>query len=154
MATGKTAVGRELARRLNLPFVDLDDVLAGRFGPVATQWTTDGEAEFRSRERDLVLELCDGVARVLATGGGTWVDPENRQRLGEHYRLVVLRAPLDALRARVGADGDGRPLWSMAAALLEARAAAYADAELVVDTGDKTIEEVAEEVSCWVSASK
>ena len=78
---------------------------------------------------------------MVATGGGAWVDPENRRRLRGCYRLVVLHAPLEVLRARVG-DDPSRPLWAEAEARLADRAQAYADADLAVETSDLTVEDV------------
>lgn len=134
MGVGKSTVGRALAVRLGWPFVDLDDALAARHGPVAEQLRCEGERVFRAREAALVSELCDGASRVLATGGGAWVAHENRERLRTSYHLVVLTAPLEVLRRRVASDGD-RPLWDDAvAARYERRRPAYADADLVVET--------------------
>jgi shikimate kinase/3-dehydroquinate synthase len=131
MGTGKSTVGRRLADWLQLPFVDTDAVLEERHGPIAAQIAA-GEPAFRERERALVAELCDGEARVVATGGGMWADPGSRARLRAAYRTAVLTAPLEVLRARVGA-GEGRPLWAQAGRLLADRAAAYADADAIVD---------------------
>jgi shikimate kinase len=85
---------------------------------------------------------------VLATGGGLWVDLENRDALRRVARLVVLRAPLATLQARV-AGGPDRPLWAQAEALLARRATAYADADLTVDTEARSPAEVAEVILAW-----
>jgi len=133
MGTGKSTVGAILAQKLSLPFVDMDDVLTGRFGPIADQFSRDGEVIFRDRERALVRELADGVARVVSTGGGVWVDRGNRALLATHYRTVVLTAPLDVLRKRLREDRS-RPLWDDAVrARFFSRREAYADADLHID---------------------
>lgn len=149
MGSGKTTVGRALAGILGLPFVDTDDLLAERHGPVAEQLVRDGEPVFRERERALVVELAGGAPRVIATGGGLWVDPMNRAVLRRVADLVVLAAPLDVLAGRV-AGGAGRPLWDDAvAARYASRQAAYADADLVVDTAGRSAAAIAEEIAAW-----
>jgi shikimate kinase len=132
MGVGKTTVGRRLAMRVGLPFCDLDALLTERFGPIAAQWAEVGEAGFRAREAALVAELCDGTPRVVALGGGTWVDPKNRARLREHYRAIVLDAPLEVVRQRIG-SGEGRPLAGELAERYAARREVYQDADLIVD---------------------
>lgn len=151
MGVGKTSVGVRLARRLGLPFVDMDAELVARFGPIADQFRRDGEAAFRVRESAMVGELCDGTSRVIATGGGAWVSPGNRARLNHYYWTVVLSAPLSVLRERLG-PGVGRPLWGDAERLLYERAEAYADAHLVVDTSGVAVEAVVDEIVEWLEA--
>lgn len=151
MGAGKTTVGRILARRLGWPFLDLDEELA-RAGPIAEAIARDGIGRFRAREAELVSELCgDGVARVLAAGGGTFADDTSRAALRSAYRTVWLDAPLAVLEARVGPDDPRRPLWSEGrAARYEERRPAYAEAELRIDTTDRGPEEVADEVIAWL----
>ncbi len=149
MGTGKSTVGAALARHLGIPFVDLDAVLVASHGPIATQFARDGEAAFRARERDALRTLCDGLPRVLATGGGAWVDPTHRAWLRAHYHTVVLAAPLETLAERLGASAE-RPLWSRAAALYASRAEAYADADLCVDTATRTVDEVVAHIAAWL----
>jgi shikimate kinase len=150
MGVGKTTVGRLLAEALELPFVDVDDELVRRYGSIPGQFAAVGEAGFRARERAALVELCRGAPVVLATGGGAWVDPQNRQALSALHR-VVLTAPLDVLQERVG-EGSGRPLWGAEAEeLLRTRAPAYADADWVVNTVGLSAREVAEEVLAWLA---
>jgi len=106
MGVGKTTVGTALAARLGLPFVDLDDLLVARHGPIADQ-LRDPET-FRQREADAVRSLDDGAAHVLATGGGAWLDPESRSALRSQGEVVWLDLPFNTIAARRPA---GRPLW-------------------------------------------
>jgi shikimate kinase len=149
MGSGKTTVGALLAGRIGLPFVDMDAVLVERHGAIARQFQDDGEAVFRARESALLAELCDGMLRVVATGGGVWASAEHRALLRRHHWTVVLRAPLDELARRIG-EGKGRPLWASAAALLEARRDAYADADLVVDTEAIEVDGVVDRIEAWL----
>ncbi|MBT3222602.1 MAG: shikimate kinase [Proteobacteria bacterium] len=150
MGVGKTTVGRKLALSLHLPFCDMDEELMRRHGPIALQFKRDGEATFRQRERDLIIELCHQPPLVVATGGGVWVDPENRANLKDMFRTVVLTAPLVVLRHRLTA-GAGRPLWTGDLhQRYESRQAAYGDAELTIDTGTKAVDDVVEEIQHWI----
>jgi shikimate kinase len=152
MGAGKSTVGRSLAARLGLPFVDTDRVLGARFGPIPEQLARDGEAVFRTREARVVRELCDGVPRVVATGGGVFADAGLREQLRATYVLVTLRAPLAVLRERVG-RGEGRPLWGEgAAALLERRTPGYEDVDHVVDVAGLDVDAVVAEVLACVRA--
>lgn len=132
MGAGKSAVGRALAELLGWPLVDLDQVLVERHGPIEAQIREHGVPVFRARERAAALSLCDGVRRVLATGGGTFEDPEVRDALRAAYRTVFLDVPLAGIAARVG-EGSGRPLWGPdVAERFARRRPAYALAELTV----------------------
>lgn len=145
MGTGKTAVGRELARLLGRPFVDLDEVIEAAAGcTVAEIFGREGEEGFRRRERAAVADLAATAGLVVATGGGVLMDPENRRALAAGGRLVLLTATPAALAARLQGDA-ARPLLQGAAdpsariaELLAARAEAYVGLDPVVDTTDLT----------------
>jgi len=150
MGTGKSVVGCRLAARLGLEFVDMDGLLADRHGSITRQFSDEGEGVFRQRERGLVSELCDGVPRVVATGGGAWVDRRNRDALRVGHLLVVLRASMKTIRSRLGA-GEDRPLWSGdPERLLAQRSVAYADADLILDVDGLSVDEVVEQIcAAW-----
>jgi shikimate kinase len=131
MASGKTTVGRLLADRWSLPFYDLD----ARIGDVPALFAAEGEAGFRRRERaalDAVVAMVGEGEAVLALGGGAVHSEENRTLLA-HWRVIVLMARPETLRARIGA-GEGRPLADRLEALLDERRATYAAAGPVVWT--------------------
>src|SRR5206468_2255832 len=110
MATGKSEVGRRLARRLGRPFVDLDQLVEAAAGrTVAAIFASEGEARFRALERDAVEEACAVPDAVIATGGGTLLDPENRRRLAAAGPVVCLVASPEEIARRVG-DVTNRPL--------------------------------------------
>jgi shikimate kinase len=153
MGAGKTTVGRECARRLGRRFVDTDDVVVALAGmPVADVFAQQGEAAFRALERRAVADVAASPEPlVVACGGGAPLDPENRRALRNSGVVVWLRAPVGVLAARVGA-GQGRPLLAGdppgALARLEAlREPAYEQsAHAAVETGSRSVEEVAEAV--------
>ena len=146
MGAGKTTVGRLLARRLKLRFIDADHELERRCGvKVPLIFDIEGESGFRAREAQLLMELTalDGV--VLGTGGGAVLAEENRRRLAERGTVVYLRATPEDLYERVKHDRD-RPLLATADPLARLRELhAERDplyrsiADLVVDTGRQTV---------------
>jgi shikimate kinase/3-dehydroquinate synthase len=142
MGVGKSTVGERIATRMGLPFVDTDAVLEARFGPIPAQLTANPQT-FRAREAAVVAEVTREPA-VVATGGGAWVSEANRERLSELGSTVVLSAPLEVLRRRIG-TGAGRPLASQLAPLLDERAQAYADADHQVDA-DAPLDQVIERI--------
>ncbi len=148
MGAGKTTVGRLLAARLRWPFVDTDEVLAARHGPVAAQ-LREGEGVFRAREAAVIAECCDGKRRVLATGGGAFVDPDSRRRLLASYVTVHLEVSLPEVARRL-VGGPDRPLFDAGApARWQERQAAYAEAHLHVSTAERAPQEV---VDCVLMA--
>ena len=153
MGAGKTTVGQVCAARLGRPFVDTDDLVVALAGmPIDELWTSQGETGLRALERQAVADACASPEPlVIACGGGAATDPENRRHLRDAGTVVWLRAPVDVLAARV-ADSSTRPLLASdprgALARLEVmRAPAYEQAaDVGVETGDGTVEEVADAV--------
>ena len=110
MGAGKTTVGRELARRLNLRFADCDHELIARTGvSVPIIFEFEGEAGFRQRESRLLAELLDESDIVIATGGGIVLDPANRALLSERGTVIYLNVPSHVLWERTRRDRN-RPL--------------------------------------------
>jgi len=145
MGAGKTTIGRALARRMEMTFVDTDRELVERTGAtVATIFEIEGEEGFRRRESALLSELAQGCGCVIATGGGTVLTAENRRVMRERGTVVYLRARLESLWERTRRD-TSRPLLATPdpratlAALLEQREPLYLEAaHLVMDTGPQS----------------
>src|SRR5262249_38115527 len=110
MGAGKSTVGRRLARRLGLPFVDSDIAIEEASGASSADlFERYGEHDFRDGERRLVARLVNGEVRVIATGGGAFMDPRTRELLNERAITVWLDAPIDVLAERTSRR-DNRPL--------------------------------------------
>lgn len=138
MGVGKSTVGRRLARRLDLPFIDSDSAIEDAAGFTAAEvYERFGEKDFRDGERRLVARLVDGHVGVIATGGGAFVDPRTRQLLNARAITVWLDAEVDVLTERT-ARRDTRPLLRNAdprgtlARLADERRPSYAEAHIHV----------------------
>ena len=109
--SGKSTVGRHLARRLQLPFVDSDQVIEARLGYSIRQYfEQEGEARFRDLEADVIDELTRDPRRgVLSTGGGSVLRPENRRHLHDRGRVIYLKSSPEELFRRLRHDRN-RPL--------------------------------------------
>ena len=153
MGTGKTVTGRVLASRLGYEFVDTDEVIEARHGPITEIFREHGEGEFRRLERRLAGELAGRSGLVISTGGRMMVDPVNAEALGATGDVVCLVAPVDTIVDRVTADAPqterpmlaGPDVRGRIAALLTERAEAYARFRQV-ETGGRTPAEVADEI--------
>ncbi len=153
MGTGKTTVGRAVAQRLNLPFVDMDVEIETRAAKsVPRIFAEDGEATFRAMEAALCEELGKQGGRVIATGGGALVDPNNRAVLTRSGTIVCLTCDVEEIVRRLdGGDNSDRPLLDTAdphaeiRRLLEVRREAYAAIPWRIDTTGLSVEEIAEQ---------
>ena len=152
MGTGKTTVGKEVAKRLGRQFVDLDDLIAERAGkPIPDIFAQDGEPAFRDLESAVCQELREPAGLVIATGGGAALNPANRAALEAGGGVICLDAAPAAIVRRL-AGGNGRPLLvgpdrhARVAELLSQRADAYAALPLHLDTTGLSIPAAAERV--------
>ncbi|TWI60781.1 3-dehydroquinate synthase [Pseudoduganella lurida] len=147
MGAGKTTIGRLLARKLGLRFVDSDHEIEARTGAtIPWIFEIEGEPSFRRREAEVIRDLCGQQGIILATGGGAILNPESRALLRERGTVVYLRASVPAILSRTSHDKN-RPLLQTAdprgklEALLGEREPLYLEmAHLVVDTGRPNVQ--------------
>ncbi len=141
MGAGKTCIGRRLAERCGLRFVDADQAIEERTGAaITTIFEHVGESGFREREKAALQQLLDQDGLLISTGGGAVLDPENRSRMLERGFVVYLRVSVEAQLKRLGRDRT-RPLLQRSdrAQVLRELAAVRAPiyeqiADLVLDT--------------------
>ncbi len=165
MGTGKTTVGRCLAKRLGWEFVDTDRLIEEAAGAsIAVIFAQHSEAAFRRLEKRAIAQATRSDEQVIATGGGAFVDSENRNRLRAVGPVVCLTANPKTILQRVGPTIARRPMLtppdsrgeatqikaegalSRIERLLRQRSAAYAKADLLIDTSRLTIDEIVERV--------
>ena len=158
MGSGKSTIGRRLAARLDVPFVDADDEVEQAAGcSIGDMFEVHGEAAFREGEKRVIGRLLDGPVGVLATGGGAFMNEETRDRIREKGVSVWLRADLDVLVRRC-ARRDDRPLLKNGDMretlenLIDQRYPVYGEADIVVDTGDKPHRTVVDKIMGELSA--
>ena len=153
MGAGKSTVARALARRLDWQPVDIDELIEKReHQTVAALFAKHGEAYFRAVERSVLMDQAGARHAVVATGGGTFVDPQNRALINRDGVSVWLDVPLDRLIARVPANGR-RPLAADRPEferLYNARRTAYAESHHRVDAGRIGIDAIVEQLVDWL----
>ncbi len=153
MGSGKTTLGKALAKHLHLPFRDSDHEIEQRTGAaISLIFELEGEAGFRAREKVVLAELVQLGPLVLATGGGAVLEPANRALLAQHGRSIYLHAPVEQLLRRT-ANSRHRPLLHTAdprarlEELLRVRDPLYREiADIVIETGGRGVNSVVEEI--------
>ena len=153
MGAGKSAVGRQLAREISVDFYDSDQEIENRTGvDIAFIFEKEGEAGFRQRERQVLAELTQLDNIVLATGGGSVLDPDSRHRLAKHGTVVYLRTSIQQQLGRTR-RGKERPLLNgddpegVLSELMAIREPLYQEvADLVVDTDGRRVKTVVREI--------
>ena len=162
MGAGKSCIGKRLAQRLGMPFIDADQEIEQAAGcSISEIFDRHGEANFRDGERRVIARLLEGPPHVLATGGGAFMDPRTRSVVRERAISVWLRAELDLLMRRVSRRSD-RPLLQVAeprqklADLMAERHPVYGEADVIVDSTDgppeATLERVVQSLDAHLAA--
>jgi shikimate kinase len=152
MGSGKTSVGRVLARRLGCPFVDLDQVIVDTAGcSIKDIFAAQGEPAFRELESQALQKVAQGDPCIVSTGGGVVLATANRAVMRSCGSIVNLTASVEAIAARLSGDSErpllqGDPSFERVRTMMELREPCYADADLRIDTSDKLVAAVAEEI--------
>ena len=161
MGVGKSAVGRRLAKRFDLPFIDADAEIEAAAGSTIEEFFEQhGEAAFRAGERRVIARLLEGGPHILATGGGAFMDPETRNLVKARGISIWLNADLDTLVERVSRRNN-RPLLKngdmkqILSDLMAERNPVYAEADITVASVDQPLGEmtvqVADALHDWIS---
>jgi len=153
MGAGKTTIGRLLARRLDMTFIDSDHEIEARTGAtIPWIFEIEGEASFRRREADVIRELTASRGIVLATGGGAVLDPASRALLAERGTVIYLRASVSSILQRTAHDKN-RPLLQTADPrrkledLTAQREPLYREiADIVIDTGRPNVQSMVQTI--------
>jgi shikimate kinase len=152
MGSGKSTIGRRLAVRLGVGYIDADAEIEEAAGcSIEDIFTFHGEEAFRDGERRVIKRLLDGPVHVLAAGGGSFMDAQTRATMAKRSTTVWLRAELDVLVRRVRRtnsrpllrDGDPHEILSR---LIEEREPVYAQAALTIDSGDGAADDVVDDI--------
>lgn len=159
---GKTTVGRRLARRLKMPFVELDTVVAARAGlALGELFSLYGEDYYRRVEREALEQVTsDGQPRVIATGGGLVTAPDTFALLRRHATTIWLKARPEDYWNRVAQQGDRRPMTDHPQArealrdLVARRDSLYRQADLTVDTSDQLVSDTVTRILNVVAGSE
>ena len=154
MASGKTSVGRALSERTGWSLVDADDVIVARAGkPIHRIFAEDGEPAFRQLERRVITDLCAGERQIIASGGGAFVNEQNRDAMLSGGQVFFLSTSPAVILRRVQEEDAGGPIRPLLAVehpeariaeLLSQRMPAYSQAHHTVDTDALTAAGVAE----------
>jgi shikimate kinase len=158
MGAGKTAVGKRVAARLGLGFVDADLAIEAAAGcSIPDIFERYGEPAFRDLERRVIARLMQDPVQIVSTGGGAFMDPQTRAVIAAHGMSLWLKAELEVLVART-AKRSNRPLLrqgdpkAILSGLMERRHPVYALADLTVDSRDGPVEDTVDRVLAAVDA--
>jgi shikimate kinase len=159
MGVGKSSIGRRLAARLGVPFVDADAEIEKAAGmSIVDIFARHGEADFRSGEARVIARLLDGGPQVLATGGGAVMNADTRVAIKAKGVSIWLSAELDVLMRRINKRKNDRPMLQTAdpaatlRELLVAREPVYAQADLTVQSREVPHDAIVSEIMTALAA--
>lgn len=157
MASGKSTIGRKLARRLGRPFVDTDELVVREHGPIGEIFAQEGEAAFRRYESRAIGEvLANPQASVVALGGGALTIAENCRWLKQRAKCVFIKVAPEQVLARVRRSREIRPMLGEAPTLKQVkelyaqRLSQYAGADLVIEVKRQSDREVVDAIVGWM----
>ena len=146
MGAGKSSIGRRLASRLGIPFIDADTEIESAAGMTIPEiFEKHGEPYFRAGEARVIARLLDNGPQVLATGGGAVMDPQTRALIGQKGISIWLKADIDVLLKRTNRRND-RPLVEKIKDLLPAREPIYAQADIIIQSRDEPHDAIIDEI--------
>jgi shikimate kinase len=159
MAVGKSAVGRNLAKKLRRRFVDLDRVIEKTAGmKISEIFAQKGEPYFRQLEKKTLAKILQGEEQVIATGGGVIMDDDSLMLLRDRALVIGLTASVDVLLTRAGSSSK-RPLLKevnrkeRVEELLMQRGSRYAQAHITIDTSELTVDQVVEKIIQFIASN-
>jgi shikimate kinase len=146
MGAGKSSIGRRLASRLGIPFIDADTEIVSAAGMTIPEiFEKHGEPYFRAGEARVIARLLDNGPQVLATGGGSLMDPQTRALIGQKGISIWLKADVDVLLKRTKRRND-RPLVEKIKDLLPVREPIYAQADIIIQSRDEPHDTIIDEI--------
>ena len=146
MGAGKSSIGRRLASRLGIPFIDADAEIESAAGMTIPEiFEKHGEPYFRAGEARVIARLLDNGPQVLATGGGAVMDPQTRALIVQKGISIWLKADIDVLLKRTKRRND-RPLVEKIKDLLPVREPIYAQADIIIQSRDEPHDTIIDEI--------
>ena len=146
MGAGKSSIGRRLASRLGIPFIDADTEIESAAGMTIPEiFEKHGEPYFRAGEARVIARLLDNGPQVLATGGGAVMDPQTRALIGQKGISIWLKADIEVLLKRTKRRND-RPLVEKIKDLLPVREPIYAQANIIIQSRDEPHDTIIDEI--------
>ncbi|NLY43484.1 MAG: shikimate kinase [Clostridiaceae bacterium] len=162
MGTGKSTVGKKVAGKLGMKFIDMDQYIEGKLGmSISDIFFHKGEAYFRETEKEAAEELSRLTGTVIATGGGIVLNPENVKKFRENGIIFCLKADIDTILRNISKSHEKRPLLKQGnirntiEKLLEYREPYYKNNDYEVDVSLLTVEQAASVIAdIYISTTK
>lgn len=160
MAAGKSTVGKRLARKLNIAFVDVDDVVESEHGAISEIFYTQGEKTFRMYEHDAIAHCLEEEASVIALGGGAVTFEPSLKLLKKRSYRIFIKVPPEQVLGRLRRSQVVRPLLGPQPTLhrikelYEKRMPSYAHADLTIEAGELSTAQIVEHIVEWMHKKK